>query len=143
MPGQNLARQAFQQGKKGSDKSRLKPKGAYYYCGKPGHFKREYRKFLAEQESRSDSDTQDNRKEVSGGHRAAVVIQNKHRTHERAWATSRQKRKVISKALQTDPWYLNSVATSHITNCRGLFTSYKQDKNKVTVTDGRQLTSQG
>jgi len=54
-PGQNLARQTFQQGKKGSDK--LRPKGAYYYCDKPGHFKKEYRKFLTEQKSRSDSDT--------------------------------------------------------------------------------------
>jgi hypothetical protein len=63
--------------------------------------------------------------------------------HERAWATLRQKRKVTSKALQTDPWYLDSAATSYITNCRDLFISYKQDKDKVTVADGRQLTSQG
>jgi hypothetical protein len=74
MPGQNLARQTVQQDKKGSDKSRSKPKGACFHCGKPGHFKKECRKFLAEQESRTDSDAQDNRKEVSGGHRAAFVI---------------------------------------------------------------------
>jgi len=30
-----------------------------------------------------------------------------------------------------------------MTNCRDLFTSYKQDKDIVTVADGRQLTSQG
>src|ERR1700677_4043654 len=55
--GQNLARRT--QNQNGSDK--LQTKGACYHCGKPGHFKREYRKLLVEQESRSDSDTQGNR----------------------------------------------------------------------------------
>jgi hypothetical protein len=142
-PGQNLARQTFQRNKKGSNK--LRPNGACFHCGKPGHFKRDCRKLLAEQESRSDSDTQGSRREVDGGHRAAVVTQNEPRTHERAWAIARQVRTVTSrtKALQTDPWYLDSAATSHMTNCRDLFTSYKQDKDTVTVADGRQLTSQG
>src|SRR3984885_7917085 len=98
--GQNLARQTFQRNKKGSDRSR--PKGACFHCGKPGHFQRECRQLLAELESRSDSDTQGNRREVDGGHRAAVVTQDEPRTHEKAWATSRQLRTVASKtkALQ-------------------------------------------
>lgn len=142
-PSQNLARRTFTRNKNGSDK--LRTEKACFHCGKPGHFKNKCRKLLAEQRTRSDSDTQGTRREVSGGHRAAVVVQDEPRTHERAWAISRQIRTVASgnKALQTDPWYLDSAATSHMTNCRDLFTAFKQGKDTVTVADGRQLTSQG
>ena len=72
-------------------------------------------------------------------------MQNEPRTHERAWAISRQIRTITSgnKALQTDPWYLDSAATSHMTNYRDLFTAFKQGKDIVTVANGRRLTSQG
>jgi hypothetical protein len=44
---------------------------------------------------------------------------------------------------QLDPWYLDSAVTSHMINCRDLFTSMKQVKDTVTVADGRQLSCQG
>ena len=138
---QNLARRTF------TENSNRTKKGICYYCGKPGHFKRECRKLLAEQETRqNDSDTQDARKGVDGRHQAAIVTScNEPGMYERAWAASRQVRTVASrnKAQQTDPWYLDSAATSHMTNCQDLFIAYKQGDDTVTVADGRQLTSQG
>jgi hypothetical protein len=116
-----------------------KKKGACFYCGKKGHFKRECRKWLAEQ-----SDTQAHRGGVAGGHQAAAVTgRNEPETSERAWAISRHMRTVASGAQQTDPWYLDSAATSHMTNCKDLFTSFEYVKDMVTVADGRQLESQG
>jgi hypothetical protein len=134
---QNLARRTFTRNTSNSDK--LRTEKVCFHCGKPGHFKNKCRKLLAEQRTRLDSDTQGNRREVGGGHRVAVVVQDEPRTHERAWAISRQIRTVTSgnKALQTNPWYLDSVATSHITNCRDLFTAFKQGKDIVTITNGR------
>ncbi|HEY5813547.1 MAG TPA: reverse transcriptase domain-containing protein [Terrimicrobiaceae bacterium] len=146
LEGQNMARRTLMGNANGSDTLRTK-KGVCYHCGKPGHFKRECRKLLTEQRTRPDEgDTEGNRREADGGHRAAVVTsRNEPGTHERAWATSRQVRTVASgnKAQQTDPWYLDSAATSHMANCKDLFTSFKQVKDTVTVADGRQLTSQG
>lgn len=97
--GQNLARRTFTHNKNGSGKIRMK--GAYFHCGKPGHFKKECKTLLVEQDIRLDSDTQANRREVSGGHRVAVVIQDEPRTHERAWATICQVRKVASRSSQS------------------------------------------
>ena len=44
---------------------------------------------------------------------------------------------------RTDPWYLDSAATSHMTNCRDVYTSIRQIRDTVTVADGRQLLSRG
>ena len=43
--------------KTSTKKDDSKKKGACFHCGTPGYFKKEYRKLLAELESRSDSDT--------------------------------------------------------------------------------------
>ena len=82
MQGQNLAKRTFTRTKTSSDK--LRTKGAYYHCGKLEYIKREYKKLQAEQGSYSNSDTHGSRREVNGEHRAAVIIQNKPRTHKRA-----------------------------------------------------------
>ena len=149
---QNLARRTFTRNTSGYDSVRTKNK-ACYHCGKPGHFQRQCRKLLAEQRSRSDdSDTHGTRmggtghRRANGRHEAsAVTSRNEPGIYERAWAISRQVRTVTSrnKAQQTDPWYLDSAATSHMTNCKDLFKIYKQVKDTVTVADGRQLTSKG
>jgi hypothetical protein len=55
---------------------------------------------------------------------------------------SHQIQKVMA-GTRTDPWYLDSAATSHMTNCRDVFTSLKQVRDTVTVADGRQLVTQG
>jgi hypothetical protein len=130
---QNTARSTQAEG------NSAKKKRACFHCGKKGHFKRECRKWLAEQ-----SDTQANRGGVAGGHQAAAVTgRNEPETSERAWAISRHIRTVASEAQQTDPWYLDSAATSHMTNCKDLFTSFEYVKDMVAVADGRQLDSQG
>jgi hypothetical protein len=133
---QNMARQTQAENKPAKKKIR-----SCFHCGKQGHFKRECRKWLAEQKA---GETQANSGRIAEGHQAAAVTgRNEPETSERAWATSRQIRTVASRAQTTDPWYLDSAATSHMTNCKGLFIAYKQGKDTVTVADGRQLTSQG
>lgn len=90
------------------------------------------------------SDTQANREGAADGHQAAAVTdRSEPETSERAWAISRQTRTVASRAQQTDPWYLDSAATSHMTNCKDLFTSFEYVNDIVAVADGRQLDSQG
>ena len=49
----------------------------------------------------------------------------------------------VKTGTRTDPWYLDSAATSHITNCRDVFTSMRQIRDTVAVADGRQLASLG
>ena len=44
---------------------------------------------------------------------------------------------------RTDPWCLDSAATSHMTNCRDMYTCMRKIRDTVTVADGRQLLSQG
>jgi transposase InsO family protein len=132
MEGQNLARQAQAKSKK--------KKGSCYHCGKEGHFKQECRKLLAEQKA---DDSHKNRKEDVGTyHAAAVTGRDESETSERAWLSTHLQT-VASKPQQTDLWYLDSAATSYMTNCKDLFITYKQGKDTVTVADGRQLTSQG
>ena len=129
LDSQNLARRT---NTSGYDSSRTKKKGACFHCGKPGHFKRDCRKLLAEQKSNE------------GNSALAVTDSNELGMTERAWATTQCQIRTVTnrnKALQTDPWYLDSAATSHMTNCRDLFVSYRQVKDTVTVVDGRQLTS--
>jgi hypothetical protein len=116
-----------------------KKKGACHYYSKARHYKAKCRKLLAEQGNRP-SDTPGDRKTANGGHSAIATADNK--PGKRAWAVHRA-RMVASKALQTDPWYLDSAATSHITNYRGLFIEYKQARDTVTVADGRELPTQG
>jgi hypothetical protein len=62
----------------------------------------------------------------------------------RAWATVHHAQmEAANQVGRLDPWYLDSAATSHMTNCRDLFTSLKQVRDTVTVADGRQLPCQG
>src|SRR5450432_2714144 len=84
LEGQNLARRTITRNTDSSDELRT-GKRVCWHCGKQGYLKRECRKLLAEQGSRLDeSDTEGNRREANGGHRAAVVV-NEPETHERAW----------------------------------------------------------
>ena len=49
----------------------------------------------------------------------------------------------VKTGTRTDPWYLDSAATSHMTNCRDVFMSMRQIRDTVAVADGRQLASLG
>jgi len=154
LPNQNLARFTTK-GKQGFSKKRPR-KGVCYHYGKPGHHKRECKKLLAEQaiDRRDDSDTRSTRR---GGADPQKVYGNRytdapanHRQAEpqeesKAWAISHQAQKVAvnSKVGQLDPWYLDSAATSHMTNCKSLFIDFRQVRDTVTIADGRQLPSQG
>jgi hypothetical protein len=148
--GQNLARftTTATAGKKD------KKKGSCFYCGKEGHYKRECRKFLAEQAKTDENDTETQGSRTEGGqdkgrhsHTASPANHRPEQSREepRAWAVSHQVQKVTegTEGTRTDPWYLDSAATSHMTNCKDLFTTIKQVKDTVTVADGRQLATQG
>ena len=76
-------------------------------------------------------------------HQAAAVSEPE--AHERAWMALYEKRKVASEyeALQTRPWYLDSAATSHMTNCKDCFIKIKQIRDTVTVADGGRLPIKG
>jgi hypothetical protein len=78
---------------------------------------------------------------VNGNHRAAMDGRKTEPQHgPRAWATVYHAQiEAANQVRRLDPWYLDSVVMSHMTNCRDLFTSLKQVRDTVTVADGRQL----
>jgi hypothetical protein len=142
--GQNMAN-FTSAGKKGKGRK----KGSCFYCGKEGHYKKECKKFLAEQAktNRNDGETKDDQDKGRHSHAASPANHKQGQSHDesRAWAVSNQARKATTDTggTRTDPWYLDSAATSHMTNCRDLFTMFSQVEDTVTVADGRQLASQG
>ena len=82
------------------------------------------------------------RGESSLGHTSASPANHRpepSRKEDRAWMLSHQ----VKTGTRTDPWYLDSAATSHMTNCRDVFTFMRQIRGTVAVADGRQLASLG
>jgi len=135
----------------GSSNKKGRKKGPCYHCGKEGHLKRECKKLLAEQAKSNENATgaqsshAKNDHNDKGHHVAAATAKQRPKQppdEDRAWMVSYQTQKVTT-GTRTDPWYLDSAATSHMTNCRDLFTSIRQVKDTVTVADGRQLATQG
>jgi hypothetical protein len=148
--GQNLARltSTATAGKK------ERKKGSCHHCDKEGHYKRECRKFLAEQAKTKENDIEAQGSRTEGGqdkgqhsHTASPANHRPEQSRDepRAWAVSHQVQKVTvgTGGTRTDPWYLDSAATSHMTNCRDVYTSIRQIRDTVTVADGRQLLSRG
>ena len=131
----------------GNSNKKGRKKGSCFHCGKEGHYKKGGRKFLAEQKnSEYDTWSQGSRAKDDKGHHAATTTANhgpkQPHDEDRAWMVSHQIQKVTT-GTRTDPWYLDIAATSHMTNCRDVFTSLRQVRDTVTVADCRQLATQG
>jgi hypothetical protein len=119
--------------------------------------KKECRKFLAEQAKTDKNDTKTQGSRTNGSkddqdksqysHTAASANHRPEQTRDepRTWAVSHQAQKVTAGTggTRTDPWCLDSAATSHITNCRDVYTSMRKIRDTVTVANSRQLLSQG
>ena len=90
-----------------------------HYCKKPGHFKRDCRKFLATQRKQEGANTAETNYNKEG-----LVT-----THALATTTSR------------GSWIIDSGATCHMSNNSNLFVEYRELKTPqvVTLGDGRSL----
>ena len=90
-----------------------------HYCKKPGHFKRDCRKFLASQRKQQAASTA----EAKNGEEGLVTI------HALATTTSK------------GSWIVDSGATCHMSNNRDLFVNLRelQTPQEVTLGDGRTL----
>src|SRR5436305_4381415 len=121
-PSENLAQMTLK-GKTG--------KGACYYCGKLGHFKRECRARLKENAGES------REIEQKGDHSAAAVSAESE-GEIRAWNAYTQAPKDKAQ-IGRDLWYLDSAATAHMTHLRDAFVSYKGYKDNITIADGTQI----
>src|SRR2546423_782958 len=121
-PSENLAQMTLK-GKTG--------KGACYYCGKLGHFKRECRARLKENAGES------REIEQKGDHSAAAASAESE-GEIRAWTAYTQAPKDKAQ-IGRDLWYLDSAATAHMTHLRDAFVSYKGYKDNITIADGTQI----
>ena len=99
--------------------SRPKKPLTCHFCKKPGHFKRDCRKFLASQKKQQGASTAEAKSDEEG-----LVT-----THALATTTSRES------------WIVDSGATCHMSNNRDLFVELRELKTtqEVTLGDGRSL----
>jgi hypothetical protein len=106
-------------------------RGACYYCGKPGHFKREYRARLKVNagELRETEQKEDH---------SAAAVSTEPGGEIRAWTAYTQAPEIKAQ-IGRDLWYLDSAATAHITHQRNAFVSYKEYKDNITIADGTQI----
>ena len=113
--------------KKGDPKKHL----TCHFCKKPGHFKRDCRKFLAtQQEKRQSSNAADAKKPACSESEREVLV-----TTHALTASSRQK------------WIVDSGATCHMCNDKDLFSEIKglETPQEITLGDGHvlQATAEG
>ena len=118
----------------GQRRSFSRSKLTCHFCGKPGHFKRECRKWAAEKKKRSEQTTGSSNKQLASTAEAPE--------------DDTETMMITTHALSTvsrGKWIVDSGATCHMCNDREQFVDFKELSNKqeVTLGDGHTLDGTG
>lgn len=116
-----------------------------FFCSKPGHYKRDCRKFLALKEKRSDGESDGNKTGAIKKKHAKQAKEAKETTSEAVSFSAREvEEAVCSTYAKPHSWTIDSGASCHMTSCVEFFDKLEQSSvTTVTMADGNRAKSDG